>query len=304
MERTFYSHGKLLLTSEYVVLDGAKALAIPTKKGQALRVSHNSEANNIIHWSSFTVKGDCWFKDTISISQHGIVSAADSKISKTVCEILMAAQQLNPLFLTEVKERTVTTRLEFPQEWGLGSSSTLINNIAQWAEVDAFKLLYSSFKGSGYDVAAAQMDTAFLFEVVNEIPKITSLPLSWTFTDQLFFVYLNNKQDSKAGISRYKERRISQQIDSRYFSDISEAMSIATSLEDLKALIGRHEEAISKIIELPTVKELRFSDYHGAIKSLGAWGGDFVMVTGTTKDMTYFKQKGYDTIVPFNEMCL
>ena len=34
----FYSHGKLLLTAEYVVLDGAKALALPTKYGQSLTV--------------------------------------------------------------------------------------------------------------------------------------------------------------------------------------------------------------------------------------------------------------------------
>ena len=27
----FYSHGKLLITGEYAVLDGAKAIALPTK---------------------------------------------------------------------------------------------------------------------------------------------------------------------------------------------------------------------------------------------------------------------------------
>ena len=31
---TIFSPGKLLLTSEYVVLDGALALAVPTKWGQ------------------------------------------------------------------------------------------------------------------------------------------------------------------------------------------------------------------------------------------------------------------------------
>ena len=36
---TYYSNGKLLITGEYVVLDGATALAIPTKYGQSLCVS-------------------------------------------------------------------------------------------------------------------------------------------------------------------------------------------------------------------------------------------------------------------------
>ncbi len=304
MERTFYSHGKLLLSSEYVVLDGAKALAIPTKKGQTLKISHKGTAINTIHWSSFTVDGDCWYEDTLSMNQHEIVSDTDSKISKTLCEILMAAQRLNPLFLKVIIERTVETHLEFPQEWGLGSSSTLVNNIAQWADVDAFKLLYASFKGSGYDIAAAQMDSSFLFEVENEIPKITATPLSWAFTDQLFFVYLNNKQDSKEGISHYKSKRLKQDIDTAFFSAISEAMIASKTLEDLKLLMGKHEEAISEIIELPTVKTQRFTDYKGAIKSLGAWGGDFIMVTGNLDDIAYFKDKGYHTIVPFSEMCL
>ena len=37
--QTFYGHGKLLLTGEYAVLDGAKALSIPTRFGQSLEVT-------------------------------------------------------------------------------------------------------------------------------------------------------------------------------------------------------------------------------------------------------------------------
>ncbi len=35
---TFRSNGKLLLTAEYLVLDGARAIALPTKLGQSLTV--------------------------------------------------------------------------------------------------------------------------------------------------------------------------------------------------------------------------------------------------------------------------
>ena len=304
MEHTFYSHGKLLLTSEYVVLDGAKALAIPTKKGQTLKISYTSNTSNTIHWSSFTVEGDCWFADTLSISKHGITPSKDSKVSKTLCEILWAAQHLNPLFLTDVIERTVVTHLEFPKLWGLGSSSTLINNIAKWAEVDAFQLLFSSFKGSGYDIAAAQMESSFLYQLVEGKPAFFPSPISWTFTDQLFFIHLNKKQDSKEGISLYKAKRVAQQIDINYFSSISEAMLAATTLESLRLLIDTHEEAISEIIETPTIKKLHFSDYNGSIKSLGAWGGDFILVTGSLAEMVYFREKGYHTVIPFKEMHL
>ncbi len=304
MKRTFYSHGKLLLTSEYVVLDGAKALAVPTKKGQSLTVTHTGDLSNTLQWRSFDIDGSCWFEDSFSISKHGIVPVSDSKISKTLCEILIAAQKLNPLFLTEITERSVKTHLEFEKSWGLGSSSTLINNIAQWAEVDAFQLLFNSFKGSGYDIAAAQTDTAFLYQLASGTPCFSATVLSWPFTDQLFFVHLNNKQDSKEGILHYKAKRNKQQIDIASFSAISEAMISVTTIKEFKKLIVLHEKAISEIIEIPTVKEQRFPDYNGAIKSLGAWGGDFVLVTGTLKQMDYFKAKGYQTIVSFNEMCL
>ena len=42
MEQNYYSNGKLLLTGEYVVLDGAKALAVPTKFGQLLNIKQGT----------------------------------------------------------------------------------------------------------------------------------------------------------------------------------------------------------------------------------------------------------------------
>ena len=47
---SYYSHGKLLISSEYAVLDGAKALALPTKLGQRLEVTNRNTKN--INWKS------------------------------------------------------------------------------------------------------------------------------------------------------------------------------------------------------------------------------------------------------------
>jgi hypothetical protein len=49
---------------------------------------------------------------------------------------------------------------------------------------------------------------------------------------------------------------------------------------------------------------LLFNDYKGAIKSLGAWGGDFILVTGNEDSISYFKKKGYNTIIPYSKMVL
>ena len=87
-------------------------------------------------------------------------------------------------------------------------------------------------------------------------------------------------------------------------SAISEQFLKASTVTEFNKLIVAHEQIISSIIQLKPVKEKLFSDYFGEIKSLGAWGGDFVMVTGNEQTPTYFKNKGYETILSYSEMIL
>ena len=294
----FHSNGKLLLTGEYVVLDGALALAIPTKYGQSLEIQISE--NEGIQWESFDEKGVIWFDDFFEIRNFEAKNSGNP-ISKTVSKILLEAKKMNPNFLSETEGIKVTTKLDFPRDWGLGTSSTLINNIAKWANVNAFELLKNSFGGSGYDIAAAQSDSPILYELKNKTQKFRKAHLQWDFTDSLFFVHLNQKQDSKEGIERYRNTSVSKKSLQR-ISDISNKLLLCYALSDFEKLMNAHEEIISETIHLPTIKEQLFSDYPRIIKSLGAWGGDFVLVTGAESEMDYFKKKGFETIVPFNEM--
>ena len=52
--KTYQSNGKLLLTGEYVVLDGALSLAVPTKFGQSMHVE-NIDQPKII-WKSLVAR--------------------------------------------------------------------------------------------------------------------------------------------------------------------------------------------------------------------------------------------------------
>jgi len=67
-------------------------------------------------------------------------------------------------------------------------------------------------------------------------------------------------------------------------------------------LLERHEALLSKILKTPTVKSQLFPDYPGAIKSLGGWGGDFMLVTGDSSAKGYFQDKGYRTVIGYSEM--
>jgi hypothetical protein len=208
---------------------------------------------------------------------------------------------MNPKFLSDNTGWNVTTRMDFPRDWGLGSSSTLINNIAQWAEIDALSLLKNSFGGSGYDIAVAKNNAPILYTIQNEKVQIEAVELSWHFMDQLFFVHLNQKQDSKEGIARYRSLSIdTDQIDK--ISAISRSLPKVQTLSEFEILLKKHEEIISKIIQLPTIKDRLFSDYPNTIKSLGAWGGDFILATGNDTAYDYFRDKGYSTIIPFRDM--
>ena len=309
MKESFYSHGKLLLTGEYLVLDGAKGLALPTKSGQWFTVE-NHEDNSIL-WTSFDEKNEVWFKeefyikeDSIQVKSNDQRSEEHQKLSDTLIDILNCARELNPKFLSGNKGVWVKTKLEFNRNWGLGSSSTLINNIAQWAVIDGFKLLDSCFGGSGYDIACAQHSTPLIYKRGGK-PAVKEVVFNPPFSDKLFFVHLNEKQDSKDSIKHYQSLPLKDyDVAESAINEITEKILVCHNLEDFNSLIDKHEAIISEIIKTPTVKSKLFNDYPGSIKSLGGWGGDFILVTGNTSDMTYFKEKGYDTIVPFKEMIL
>ena len=313
----FYSNGKLLLTGEYLVLDGAKSLAIPTKFGQDLVVEKIKETEII--WGSFTSNGECWFEAVFDLKKLRLISCTYNSdkegsgevIAETLLEILKEAKKLNSDFLETENGFVVKTNLTFPRNWGLGTSSTLINSIATWAKVDAFKLLWNSFKGSGYDIACAQNDLPIFYQIEKNFltalemtPKIEKVEFNPVFKENLFFVHLNQKQDSKEGIAKFRESGNNFQEEIKRVSEISDAFLKAKSLKEFEDLIVEHEQIISSIIKLKTVKEKLFPDYFGAVKSLGAWGGDFVLVTGNDKTPAYFKNKGFETILTYSEMVL
>ncbi|CAM2837904.1 GYDIA family GHMP kinase [Flavobacterium frigoris] len=304
MKETFYSNGKLLITGEYLVLDGAKAFALPTKFGQNLIVENNP--NHEIHWKSFDADGQIWFEDTISFSEiQNQVPQEPDTIKTTLLSILHEAYVLNPSFIKDDSGYTITTQLTFPKQWGLGTSSTLINNIAQWLKIDAFVLLNNSFGGSGYDIACAQNNGPVIYHLERAKPIVEKVLFNPNFLENLYFVYLNKKQNSKAAIQSYYSQRnnnLEQIIATN--NQITQAVLNANTLKNFANALQEHEAKLSIILKMKTVKETLFPDFNGVVKSLGAWGGDFVMVLSESDPTDYFKQKGYETVIPYDEMIL
>ena len=303
MEQTFYSNGKLLITGEYVVLDGAKAFALPTKFGQDLIVEVGK--NKEIVWKSFDKDNSIWFNETLLFSEIIEKKTFESLPEKnTLIAILHEAFLLNPNYINLSEGYNVTTQLTFPKFWGLGTSSTLINNIAQWIKIDAFTLLKNSFGGSGYDIACAQNNTPILYQLVNGKPIVASVVFNPSFTNQLYFVYLNKKQSSKNAIAAYYKKQNDIVPFITKINTITNTILHSKEIESFISEIENHEIILSEILETKTVKETLFSDFSGTIKSLGAWGGDFVMAVSKENPSAYFKEKGFETILTYEEMIL
>lgn len=301
MKKTFYSNGKLLLTAEYLVLNGAHALALPTKYGQFLHVE--STASETIHWKSFENDGSIWFEATLRFDEILSKAQAEDPIKNMLCGILHHAALQNPGFLQGDTGFTITTELTFPRLWGLGTSSTLINNIAQWLEIDAFELLRTSFGGSGYDIACAQYDTAIDYSLQKDgRPLIKPISFELPFVRDLYFVYLNKKQNSRNAIADYKSKKVALSQAVHQVNAISEALPKCETLQEFSRLLQEHESLMSSVLQLPTVQTTLFADFPGTVKSLGAWGGDFILAASPKNPIDYFTDLGFPTVIPYQEI--
>ena len=300
--QNYKANGKLLLTAEYVVLDGAKALCLPCRLGQELEVSQIKGTSNFL-WEAELNDGSLWFSAEYALNGTIILKNTTEKESAFfLIKILNELVSLNPTL--NLKGLEFKTKLGFPKDWGLGSSSTLIALLSSWAKVNPYELLEKTFGGSGYDLACAVNDQPIYYERNGIEPIVEKVDFYPSFQEHLFFVYLNKKQNSREGIKMYKNLKKDKALINK-ISEISEEIAKEDSLEEFNQLLNLHEELLSNHLQIPTIKEKLFPDYTGgSIKSLGAWGGDFIMVSSLNKNLDYFKSKGYNTIIKYKDLIL
>ncbi|MBX7261574.1 MAG: hypothetical protein K1X26_07995 [Chitinophagales bacterium] len=302
VDKSYTANGKLLLTAEYFILDGAKGLALPTKYNQKLVIQ--AIQSEILEWKSYDENGAIWFY--CNFDKHlNLIDYSDLEVAEMLLKILNAALQLNSS--AKIFRFQASTYLNFNRHWGLGTSSTLISLIAQWFDINPYQLLEQTFGGSGYDIACATTQKPIIFyknelqEPVSEIIKFNPL-----FKNQLYFVYLNQKQNSRTAIQYYKQTKIEdRQAIIQQLNELTKIISRTTDKFEFDKCLIKHENIISSFLSLEKVQDKFFSDFNGVVKSLGAWGGDFVLVScnlemGYVKK--YFHSKGYNNIISFNDM--
>ena len=296
----FKSNGKLLITSEYLVMKGAMALAIPAKLDQELNViSTNSD---FVNWKSFNNDNQIWYEEKFFLDKGTLIYHGEkNKMSDLIVRLFDYIHKFNK------PEKSIGNefiwKINFNINWGLGSSSTLINNLSKWAKVNPYKLLFSVFNGSGYDIACCDKSNPIIFQKKDNYLSVSDTTFNPNFLDNLFLIFLNKKQDTQKSVQNFLE---TDQSHSEGINQINEIVHEIENVKDIttfESLIERHEKIIANILQMPTIQNEKFPDYNnGVIKSLGSWGGDFVLATGDEKSVDYFEEKGFNTIRKISDL--
>ena len=296
----FKSNGKILLTSEYLVLDGAKAIALPSKLTQELYVEQCDK--EIIEWQGIDEKGNVWYEENFYLKNNDLVYRAE-KNNTSEKLLLLFNHILKTREIKDILGNKFSTKLNFKREWGLGTSSTFVNNLAKWANIDPYRLLFSAFKGSGYDIACCDVNNPIIFEKKQNSINVKNITFNPPFIENIFLIHLDKKQNTQTSITNYLRTKSEKNDLIKRINLISEEMLQCKNLNHFEDLIVEHESIISQAISQEPIQKLTFNDYNlGKIKSLGAWGGDFILVTSKNNDLSYFNNKGFETILKLSDL--
>lgn len=303
--QSFRTNGKVLLSGEYLVMQGATAFAVPLKSGQVLDISEGKLSGRL-EWTASDVSG-IWFRGVFLLSDLAVVESSDNAVALRLQKILRAARSLTSGFLNGNSPVSIKTRLEFDRNWGFGSSSSLIALVSQIASIDARWLHHLVSEGSGYDVACALSSSPILFTMGNSLADVRQVDFLPPFIRQLYLVYLGKKQNSEAEVVEFKRRNHNFTAQAIQISEISLQMASVNKIGKFIDLMLQHESIMETVLGRISIMKLYFPDFSGAVKSLGAWGGDFVLAA-TERDeqyvRDYFKAKSLEVVFPFHELAL
>jgi mevalonate kinase len=258
-------------------------------------------------WKSYDKRGEIWFEGSFDLMGFDPIKTSDQEIAKNIQQLLKAACRLNSDFLSHWKKYRVETYLEFDKEWGLGSSSTLVYCLAQWAGVNPYYLLFNSFGGSGYDIACADAEGPIMYQLGEEELNVNHVGFNPSFKKHLYFVYLGNKQSSEKARAFYYKNKSNANGTLGLISEISQRILSIRKLSDFEDALQEHESAIAKSLNLQTIQDQYFEDYWGVVKSLGAWGGDFALATSSRSEKEtrkYFADRGLEVFFSYDEIIL
>ena len=267
----YSAHGKLLIRGEYLVMAGAKALALPLVKYKQTMEAEKSPTKTI-GWSALDEKCQCWFKAILNLDDMQCAETSSPEIAHKLSKIFLYIKEKKPELLET--GWFFQTKLTFSVEWGFGSSSTFISLISDWSGIDPFLIQKNFFGGSGFDIACAKAKQPIMYWLEDGKPNWISVPWEPAFKDKLLFLYSGNKKNTAEALKQNKSFNPS---DVKCMSQLTESIIAANDYQSFQNLLREHEKLVSQILHIPSIKN-QFPFFKGEMKNLGAWGGDFILL--------------------------
>jgi hypothetical protein len=125
------------------------------------------------------------------------------------------------------------------------------------------------------------------------------------FLKQLNLIYLNQKMPTEANIGSFLKNNTLSESLIKCINQITDDVLVCNELHKFQRLMQEHEDLLANQLQMPAVKDRHFSDFNGTLKSLGAWGGDFILSISDKsfeEQKAYFASRGYKTIMPLEPL--
>ncbi|MCO6459971.1 MAG: hypothetical protein J5I59_01090 [Saprospiraceae bacterium] len=288
----YSARGKLMITGEYLALKGSRCLAWPTISTHSLLLTPVSgPADNLI-WNAADFDNQPWF-DALFDTRNNIeiISASDMEVANKLASILNAAIVLCGKNILKSGSFQVETRIGWPMNWGMGSSSSLLVNIASWFQIDPFRLQQETIGGSGYDIACALSDQPIIFQRGKKL-LASRVHRPAILSEHGGLAYLGQKADTASSIVSFEEKIQGKDLSTRIdlINRLTYHILDAPTISHLNKAIAIHEETIGFLLGVDPIKNRLFPTFDGMVKSLGAWGGDFILFSGNKKLNEYKKE--------------
>lgn len=269
-----------------------------------MKVTEGSGAE--LHWITKDQNKEKWFECKLSLIDFSIEKTTDEEKAIFIQTLIKSAAELNSDFLSQWKKYRVTAQLEFDPDWGWGTSSTLITNIAHWAELSPFELFFETQTGSGYDIAAAMSSGPIMYQKNDNELSFEGFDADLELLDRIYVFYQGQKSNSAKAVSSWKKQKKWKAKDIEHISEMAEKIGSGCSISEAVEVFREHENLLSKLLNQSPLQENHPGYEEGVIKSLGAWGGDFAMALHHDPDFTekYLKEKNIDPFFRLSDIIL
>jgi mevalonate kinase len=299
MSETYRSNGKLMLTGEYLALQGATTFAVPLVFGQELHIEGVS--HSLVYWRTL-FKEKIIFHAVFETEHFNVMETSDTEKSNWIKSVFLAIRDQKDDFLQDSGAEATAT-IDLPMNYGWGSSSSFITNLCKWADVNPFWVNMKVGGGSGYDIACANADQPILFHNIGNLPEFEVVDYNPDYLQNMWFVFQENKMNTANAIRGFRSRLIDKDVITR-ITEISKEWAKADSLDTIMKLVTEHEELMSKCLKKKSISK-QYADFDGVVKSLGAWGGDFMLAVSPMSGaevISYFEGKGRPTMFNWLEI--